>query len=180
MKILPLAALAALSLPLSANAQGFYASPFAGMIVTDSTVTVGGQKLVDQGGDMLAAGLRGGWGAVRPGGLYLGAEVEGWGAAGRSRACVNGSCFSFSVDGAVGGFARVGWQTPGRALGYTRLGGQALFTSQGTQIAPAIGIGAEIPVGPRWRVRLDVTYAWTTQDRREFTQVSLGAVREIV
>jgi hypothetical protein len=164
-----------------APAQGFYVNPFATWIVGDSTVQMNDRAktlLVDQGFDVGGGGARAGWGTVRPGGLYLGAEVEAWGAAGRSRACVNGECFSFSVDASVGGFARVGWQTPGRALGYARFGGQALFTSQGTQFAPAVGIGAEIPIAPQWRVRLDVTYAWTTQDRREFTEVSLGAVRE--
>lgn len=181
MKTLPLAALAVvLASPLAspAFAQGLYVNPFAGMVVVDSTITVGEQKLVDQGGDMLAAGVRGGWGVRRPSGLYLGAEVEAWGASGRSRACVNGQCFSYALDGGVGAFARVGWQTEGRALFFVRGGTQALFSNQGTQWAPAVGIGAEVPFAPRWRARLDVTYAWTSQDRREFTQVSVGVVRE--
>jgi hypothetical protein len=178
-RILPLAFLAGFALTGNGDAPAqSYVNAFAGVTLFDSTKTVGGVKLIDQGGDAATAGLRAGWGHRFPAGLYLGAEAELFGASGRSRACVNGQCFSFTVDGGAGAFARAGWETQGRALFFVRGGTQVLFTNQGTQWAPAIGIGAEIPFAPRWRARLDITYAWTDRDKREFTQVSAGAVYE--
>ena len=149
---------AALALPGAAQAQG-YVNAFAGAMVTDTTVTVGGVKLVDQGGDALAAGLRAGWGHRFPAGLYLGAEAELFGASGRSRACVNGECYSRALNGGAGAFGRVGWQMQAGALFFARAGGQAMFTSQGTQRVPAVGAGAEVPIAGRWFARVDLTYA---------------------
>jgi hypothetical protein len=143
-----------------APAQG-YVNVFAGMAVFDSTVTVGGVKLVDHGGDAAMAGARIGWGHRFPAGLYLGAEAELFGASGRSRAVVNGQAYSHELRGGAGGFGRIGFAPgDGRALFFVRGGAQALFTSRGTEWVPAVGAGAEIPFAGRWFARVDVTYAW--------------------
>jgi hypothetical protein len=142
---------------------------FAGVTVLDSTVVVGDTKLVDQGGDAAMAGLRAGCGYRWPAGLYLGAEAEVFASQGRSRAVVNGVGYSLDLNGGTGAFARVGWETRGSALFYGRAGVQAIFTSQGTQVVPAIGIGAEVPFAPRWRARVDITYAWNSVEYYQMT-----------
>jgi hypothetical protein len=162
---------AALALPIPAMAQG-YVNAFAGAVVMDSTVTVGGVKLIDQGGDAFNAGLRAGWGRVLPSGIYIGAEAELFGAAGRSRAVVNGAVYNLALNGGAAGFVRAGWQPHGSgALFFARGGAQALFTSQGAQVVPAIGIGAEVPISGRWFARVDLTYAWNST---EFYQGNAG------
>lgn len=159
MKARLLGALAGALLSTSVMAQG-YVGAFAGVTVLDSTVVVDDTKLVDQGGDAAMAGLRAGWGHRWPAGLYLGAEAEVFAAQGRSRAVVNGVGYSLDINGGAGGFARVGWETRGSALFYGRAGVQGIWTNQGTQVVPAVGIGAEVPFAPRWRARVDITYAW--------------------
>jgi hypothetical protein len=155
------ALLAALAMPGAAQAQG-YVNAFAGAVAMDSTQTVGGVKLIDQGGDAFNAGMRAGWGRVLPSGIYIGAEAELFGASGRSRAVVNGAVYNLALNGGAGGFVRAGWQPHGSgALFFARGGSQALFTSQGTQIVPAIGLGAEVPFSARWFARVDLTYAWS-------------------
>lgn len=81
---------------------------------------------------------------------------------------------SFAVNGGAGAFARMGVRTRGNALFFARAGTQAIFSNQGTQWTPAIGIGAEVPFSPRWFARFDITYAWADTDRREFYQGNAG------
>lgn len=100
-----LAAAAVLIVSPSLAMAEVYVNPFAGMLVFDTTTTVGGVKLVDQGGDASQAGIRVGYGHRWPGGLYLGAEAEGFLASGRSRAVVNGETYSWSVNGGAGAYA---------------------------------------------------------------------------
>ena len=143
-----------------APAQG-YVNAFAGMAVFDSTVSVGGVKLVDQGGDAAVGGLRIGYGHRWPSGLYLGAEVEGFAAHGRSRAVVNGVGYSLDLRGGVGGFARLGWVPHGgSSLFFARAGVQMLSVSRGWDAVPALGVGAEVPFAGSWYARADLTYAW--------------------
>jgi hypothetical protein len=174
-RLVPLAFLAGFALTSNGDAPAqSYVNAFAGVTLFDSTQTVGGVKLIDQGGDAATAGLRAGWGHRFPAGLYLGAEAELFGASGRSRACVNGECYNLALDGGAGAFARAGWQAQqGGAIFYARGGGQALFTSQGTQIVPALGIGAEVPIAGRFSARIDATYAWNAT---EFYQITAGVV----
>jgi hypothetical protein len=146
----------------------FYIGAFAGMTVFDSTVTIGGVKpidqveLVDQGGDAFQGGIRAGW--INSAAFHFGVEVEGLLASGRSRAVIPGvGTYSRDVTSGVGAFARVGWRTQGNAIMFLRPGIQYLNTSSGWEAVPAIGIGAEIPIGRNWAARLDVSYAWGNQ-----------------
>jgi hypothetical protein len=160
-----------------APAQNAYVGAFAGVALFDSTVTVGGVKLVDQGGDAAMAGVRAGWGRAWPAGLYLGGEVEGFAASGRSRAVVNGQVYSLSLRGGAGAYGRIGFApADGRALFFARAGVQAVDTSQGWQTTPAVGLGAEVPFLGTWAARIDAGYAWGS-DGRELYSVTAGLVR---
>ena len=141
----------------TARSQG-YVNLFAGVAAFDSTVTVGGVKLIDQGGDALMGGARAGWGYRFVGGLYLGIEGEAFAASGRSRAVVNGEVYSRSLDGGLGAFGRVGWQMHSGALFFARAGALASRTNQGWDTAPAFGAGAEVIVSGPVFARVDVTY----------------------
>lgn len=146
---------------------GAHAELVAGMTLYDSTVTVGGTELVDQGGDAPMAGARAGYGwAV--GMLYLGVEAEALFLTGRSRAVVQGHAYSYSPSTVVGGYGRVGWIRPGGSMLYARAGAQ-LWDGQGV---PAVGAGMEIPFG-RFYARLDISYAWGDVERYQGT-ASLG------
>lgn len=139
-------------LSLPANAE-VYANPFAGMTVFDSTVTVGGTKLIDQGGDAVIGGVR--LGIQSEGSFLYGAELEAFGGTGRSRAIVNGETYSVNLDYGVGAYARIGWRTRGQALGFFRIG--VLNTNIDTRVD--FGAGAEIPISNRMRFRIDLGYA---------------------
>lgn len=151
----------------------FYIGAFAGMMVFDSTVTVGGVKLVDQGGDAFQGGIRAGW--INSAAFHFGVEVEGLLASGRSRAVIPGvGTYSRDVTSGVSAFARVGWRTQGNAIMFLRPGIQYLNTSSGWEVAPAIGVGAEIPLGRNWAARLDILYAWL--DKLEFYTGTIGVI----
>lgn len=144
-------------LALNARSQTTYSiDAFAGIANFDSTQTVGGVKLIDQGGDATLGGVRTGVGHRWPAGLYLGVELEGLLANGRSRAVVNGEVYDRDLQGAVGGFARVGWMTHSGALFYGRAGAQQQFGPN--TMALGIGVGAEVPFSPRWFARADMLY----------------------
>jgi hypothetical protein len=160
-----------LSLTTSAKAE-FFINPFAGMMVFDSTVTVGTTKLVDQGGDAIQGGVRLGWINNQPG-LHYGVEADGLLASGRSRAVIPPDIYSYSIHGGLGAYGRLGWRTNGNSIMFLRAGVQFLNTNQGWETLPAIGAGAEIPFAPNWAVRLDLTYAW---DRVEFYNGTVGVV----
>jgi hypothetical protein len=149
-----------------------FVNAFAGMMVFDSTITVGPTKLVDQGGDAIQGGLRLGWINESPG-LHYGVEAEGLLASGRSRAVIPPDVYSLSIHGGLGAYARLGWRTQGNSIMFVRAGALFLNTNQGWETLPAIGVGAEIPFAPRWAVRMDLTYAW---DRVEFYNGTLGVV----
>jgi hypothetical protein len=154
-----LAAAALLAAAAAAHAQP-YAEAFAGMTAFDSTIEIGGQKLVDQGGDAVMLGARAGWGHRWPSGVYVGFEGDVFATNGRSRACVNGDCYAFSLRSGAGAYARLGWAPDdGRSLFYIRAGAQGWNTAQGWRAVPAIGAGAEIPFARTWFVRVDGTYA---------------------
>lgn len=159
----------------AAHADGLYVNAFAGPLTFDTTTTVGGIKLIDQGGDALAAGARIGYGRRFASGIYLGAEAEGALASGRSRVVIpaaNSSTgqtetYSRGVNSWVGGFARLGI-APGPvtlsappSLFFVRAGVQGFNTTQGTDWVPAIGAGAEIRLTQHLAARIDVTYAWS-------------------
>jgi hypothetical protein len=129
------------------------------MLVFDSTVTVGEQKLVDQGGDALTAGVRLGYGHRFANGFYLSIEGEAFGASGRSRAVVNGQQYSYQPNAGGGAFVRAGWQMQSGALFYARVGAQVFYTNTRTEVAPAIGAGAEVIMSGPWFARIDLTYA---------------------
>ncbi len=157
----------AIMLGLSASAKaeeimwrGFYADGFVGVGLFDSTQTVGGVKLIDQGGDYLSYGARAGYGWRFLQGLYLGGEAELWGTnGGRSRAVVNGDVYNYSINIGGGAFARFGYSPQNtRALFYTRLGMQFRDTNQGTDYPFAVGLGAEVPVSNGY-LRVDFTYS---------------------
>jgi hypothetical protein len=151
--------LALLLAPVPALAQPQpYVNLFAGAVVFDSTVTVGGTKLIDQGGDALALGARVGVGNSAPG-VYFGGEVEGFLASGRSRALVNGEVYSLSLRSGAGAYGRVGWRTYGNSIFFARGGYLAVNTNRGWRSAPAAGIGAEVPFGPGWTARIDLGFA---------------------
>lgn len=152
-----------------ARAEGFYVGPLAGVLVMDTTATVGGVKLVDQGGDATIAGIRGGWGHRFDGGFYLGLEAEGFLASGRSRAVVNGSVYSYEVHNGLAGYVRAGWWTQGNALFFARLGVLSLDTSFGRQNIPSAGIGAEVPFAPGWAARIDGGYSWNDVEHYTIT-----------
>lgn len=165
---------AALLAAAPAHAQP-YAEAFAGMAAFDSTVSLGGTQLVDKGGDAAMAGVRAGWGHRWPSGVYIGAEGDVFATSGRSRACVNGECHSFTLRSGAGAYARLGWAPDdGRSLFYIRAGAQAWNTSAGWRVVPAIGAGAEIPFARTWFVRLDGTYAVNGVETYQGT-LSLGA-----
>lgn len=132
----------------------FYVNPFAGMLVTDTTAYVGGEKLVDLGGDAPFAGVRAGWNS---GNAFLyGAELEAFAADGRSRVMLNnGLTYTQNYDYGVGAYARVGWRTPGNAIAFARVG--VLNTNVDTRVD--FGVGAEIPFAPNTRFRIDLGYA---------------------
>lgn len=168
--IVAAALLAAATLPAKAES---YVNVFAGAATFDSTVTVGGVKLIDQGGDALSGGLRVGWGMTQQD-VYYGLEAEGFLAHGRSRAVVNGNVYSWELRGGLGAYGRFGWRT-GDAIFYGRGGVLALDTNQGWETRPAVGGGAEVPFGPGWAFRVDVTYSWSSGP--EVYQGTIGITR---
>jgi hypothetical protein len=147
------------------RAGQFFVNVFAGMMVFDSTVTVGGIKLIDQGGDASQGGIRAGW--INGGAFHLGVEVEGLLASGRSRAYIPAGnatggvtdIYSRDVSGGYGIYGRIGWRTRGNSIMFLRPGIQYLNTSAGWDTAPAIGVSAEVPIEQDWAMRLDATYA---------------------
>lgn len=151
----------------------FHVGAFAGMMVFDSTITVGGIKLVDQGGDAVQGGIRAGISNTGP--FHFGFEVEGFLASGRSRAVIpNRGVYSLDVSSGLGAFGRVGWRTPGNSVMFLRPGVMFLNTNAGWETVPAVGVGAEIPFARGWAARLDVTYAWGSE--REYYNGTAGVV----
>jgi opacity protein-like surface antigen len=172
---LPLIALAAALLPSAALADQRAFRPYAEGLVggvgiqRDAQTPLGTDA--DRGGSGILGGARVGIGG-RPmpaSGLWLGAEIEGWGADGRSNSRLPGSACAdcLRVDGALGTFGRIGWQLPGGTLIHGRIGWQGLATDHahggrsesGWQGALALGAGAEIPIAKRVYVRLDGTWS---------------------
>jgi hypothetical protein len=181
---LVLGLLVAAPLPAVAQNSSWHVNVFAGVGVLDQTRTVGGVKLVDLGGDFLLGGLRAGWGYSFVGGLYLGAEFEGFAASGRARAVVSNEAYSYSVRGGLGTYARAGWQSQGGALFFGRAGLLMMNTNEGWRGLPALGVGAEVPIAnlpgdnaaarpANVSLRVDLTYAW---DRVEHYMGTVGAV----
>lgn len=138
------------SLPAKAE---FYVNPFAGMTIFDSTVTVGGTKLIDQGGDAINFGVRAGW--LSSGPYFFGGEIEGNGFSGRSRAIVNGQTYNYALEWGVGAYGRVGWRTLNSSAFFARAG--VLTTNQDTR--PDFGVGAEVWIGNGLLARIDLGYA---------------------
>jgi hypothetical protein len=162
------------ALPGAAQAQGLYINAFAGALLFDSTVTVGGTKLVDQGGDAFLGGMRAGYSWRFDSGLYLAVEAEGFAATGRSRAMVNGVAYTYQVDGGIGAYGVVGWVAPARAVFFARVGPMLAFTNSGDDVLASVGVGAEIPFAPRWSARIDADYSWGNSI--EHYRATLGVV----
>jgi hypothetical protein len=151
--------LAALAVPAHAQSP-LYIEGFAGAVLMDSTITVGGVKLVDQGGDALMGGLRAGYRHRFGTGLVLGFEGDAWVANGRSRAVVNGEQYSRRLGGGAGLYGRVGLSLQGRETLYLRAGVQWWEVNGSLSGMPAVGGGAEVPFGGAFYGRVDLTYAW--------------------
>jgi hypothetical protein len=167
-----------LSSPLALAKADFYINLGAGMGMMDATTYVADQKQVDNGGDYALAILRAGWGTTFTSGAYIGLEAGGAVAQGRSRLVVNGVGYSHEINGFAEIMGRIGWETRGNSLFFVRAGTIAMFTNQGTDWMPAVGMGAEVPFAPRWRARIEVTYAWTDREKREHLMAVAGVVRE--
>jgi hypothetical protein len=156
-----LATMLAAGLSVPAQAQSpFYIEGFAGAVLMDSTITVGGVKLVDQGGDALMGGLRAGYRHDFVGGLMLGVEADLWTASGRSRAVVSGSEYSRRLGGGLGLYGRVAFSQPRGGTLYLRGGVQWWEVNGSLSPMPAVGGGAEVPFGGGFYGRVDLTYAW--------------------
>lgn len=146
----------------------FYVNPFVGMLVTDTTARVGSEKIVDLGGDAPFAGVRVGWNSN--GSFLYGAELEAFAADGRSRLMfTNGLTYTQDYNYGVGAYGRMGWRTPGNAIAFVRVG--VLNTNVDTRVD--FGVGAEIPMAPNTRVRIDLGYA---PGDIEFYRLSVGIV----
>lgn len=159
-----MAALAAPFAPAPARAD-FFVNLYAGAAAMDSTQTVGGVKMIDQGGDYYMGGVRIGYDWIAQNGVFVGAEGEGFLGHGRSRALVNGDLFSYTVRGGLGAYGRLGWRTrDSNARFFARAGVLGLNTNSGWDMQPAVGLGAEVPFGPGWAARLDGTYSWGARD----------------
>jgi opacity protein-like surface antigen len=172
---LPLIAFAAALLPSVALADSRAFRPYAEGLVGGIGIQRDAQTPLGMDGDRGGSGALGGarvgiGGRPMPtSGLWLGAELEGWGADGRSNSRMpGGGCVDcLRVDGALGAFGRVGWQQPGGALMYGRIGWQGLATDRTQrgrsasdwQGALALGAGAQIPVTEHVYVRLDGTWS---------------------
>lgn len=132
----------------------FYVNPFAGMMVTDTTADIGTQRIPDMGGDASLAGIR--LGIQSEGSFLYGAELEAFGANGRSRLMLNnGMTYTVNYDYGVGAYGRIGWRTHGQSLGFFRVG--VLNTNVDTRVD--FGIGAEVPFSEKVRFRVDLGYA---------------------
>ena len=175
MRTLVSLATAALLLPGAALADATVFRPYAEGLVGGLSIQRDAQTPLgtdaDRGGSGFLGGARVGIGG-RPmltSGLWIGAELEGWGADGRSNSRLpGGPCADcLRVDGAIGAFGRVGWQLPGDAMMHGRVGWQGLAidrtqggrSDSGWQGALALGAGAEIPVSQRAYLRLDGTWS---------------------
>lgn len=169
--------------PAMATEPHAYVGAFGGIAVFDTTVSVGGIKVVDQGGDAPIAGARAGIGWRLASGLYLGAEAEAFAGSGRSRLVIPAErsasgateVYSRSLDGGGGAFLRIGI-APGPAtenappsLFFARAGGQAFSTSMGTEVVPAVGIGAEVRITRHLAARIDATYGWNDMETWQAT-----------
>lgn len=162
--------------------NGFYAGVFAGAIVLDSTVvfqptsTQPGAKYVDQGGDGLAVGLRGGWGRLISVHKYIGIEIEGivpYNVTSRLNAM--GNEYRARMRSEVGAYARAGWSRDGQDLLFVRAGftiPKQTYESVQNQAngradwspVPTIGAGAEIGIARNWAGRLDISYSFPHGD----------------
>lgn len=131
-----------------------YVNPFAGMMVTDTTADIGDQRVPDMGGDAPMAGIR--IGVQSEGSFLYGAELEAFGANGRSRLMLNnGQTYTVNYDYGVGAYGRIGWRTNGQSLAFLRVG--VLNTNVDTRVD--FGIGAEVPFSEKVRFRVDIGYA---------------------
>lgn len=171
MKKYLLAATLLAGLTVTAQAQEFYINPFAGMLVTDTTARVGQnpvQIVPDMGGDALMAGVR--LGIQSTGDFLYGAELEAFGANGRSRLMLNnGDTYTVNYDYGMGAYGRIGWRTRGQSLAFFRVG--VLNTNVDTRVD--FGIGAEVPFSEKVRFRVDLGYA---PGDIEFYRLTAGVV----
>jgi hypothetical protein len=161
--------------------DGFNVNVFGGVATLDSTVsfpataTTPAAKFVDLGGDGLLIGARAGWGRSRPSGLYLGAELGGILPHGvTSRLSAFGIEYRARFTSELGAYGRIGF-TPG--------GGHRLCARAGVSVprqafesaggvpssdrwtpAPAVGVGAEVALAPRWAARFDTTYSFPSSN----------------
>jgi len=175
MRTLPALAVAAMIAPGVALADPAAFRPYAEGLVGGLSIQRDAQTPLgtdaDRGGSGFLGGARvGGGGRPMPtSGLWIGAEIEGWAADGRSNSRLpGGACADcLRIDGALGAFGRVGWQLPGGGMMHGRVGWQGLATDRtqggrndsGWQGALALGAGAEIPLSQRAYVRLDGTWS---------------------
>lgn len=144
---------------------------FGGLSLLDATVG----RNVDQGGDGLRLGARVGYDWIIPGGPFAGVEAQ----ASVSNLCSRMPGWHTCERWQAGAFGRVGYATPGGALIYGRVGAvTARFTGtpgSRTAIAPAVGVGAEIPFAGRAFARIDGTYArLPVSPSVEVTTVTVG------
>lgn len=161
----------------SASAQQVYVGAFTGANLTDTTVNVGGVKLIDQGGDAFLAGIRVGIQTPNRSGWFAGVEAEAATYEGRSRAVVNGDVFNYAIQQSYGVYGRFG-ASNGRGSVYFRPGYVYLNTSMGNQGVPSLGGGIEV----RWTndiaFRLDAAYTWYNPgwalDKVENYQITFG------
>lgn len=145
-----------------------YVNPFAGMLVTDTTAHIGTQTVPDMGGDAPLGGIR--VGVQSEGPFLYGAELEAFGADGRSRLMLNnGMTYTVNYDYGVGAYGRIGWRTTGQSIAFARVG--VLNTNVDTRVD--FGIGAEVPFSEKVRFRVDLGYA---PGDIEFYRLTAGVV----
>jgi hypothetical protein len=171
---------ATLPLPVVASS---YVEAFGGALVTDRILDTGRGRLIDHGGDGEFGGFRLGYGWSRPPSLYLGVEGDAWVASGRSRVNTNGMFDNLAFLRGAGIYGRLGWTPAESVLFYTRVGAQLWNFEETTatmprrqtyRIAPAIGVGAEVPFRPGVYVRIDATYAYNPDLGLQLFQGTLG------
>lgn len=137
-----------------AKSQEIFINPFFGATVFDTTVDLGTQRAPDQGGDALTGGIRLGINNTAP--FFYGAELEAFGANGRSRLMLNnGLTYTYDLNWGAGAYARIGWRTRGNTIAFFRAG--VLATNNDTRVD--LGVGAEVPVADNVAIRIDLGYS---------------------
>ncbi len=160
--------------------SGFYLGGFGGVVVLDSTVvfpattTRPEAKFVDQGGDGVVLGVRGGWGTMVGRNTYAGVEAEFVAPMNvTSRLMALGTEYRARLRNEVGVYGRVGWAPAGQnSMMFLRAGvsvpRQTFQAVQGGNTAkgadwslvPTVGIGAETHLSRNLVARIDATYSW--------------------